>query len=544
MKPLDQITGVKFLKTHGVQKIYTMQTGGFEAGAEKRVFILKPFVNRMKLLAEYINLDKMKGIKRKCQVIFTPTKLSTCDIILEQEGIYGDLTVEEFNLDLIRLDTDVVTMEMPLYFKQFFLDNDTTWYHSIARALSSIQGTFGTIPKAHLIGLNSMRIHDLWKMKEDRDYNPPGGPEIGSMIMLDRNLDFPTVLASQLTYEGLIAECFGIKTGVVKFEKNVTSQDAPLTLSLNSTDKVFAEIRGMHITGVFPLLSSKARQLQSGYDKKDNLSSVSDFKQFVSEDLKELKSQHKSLALHIGACEAIMNKKTEGSFEDVLAIEQAMFEDTQYKDSLNFVETCIQRQSPYLNCLRMMSLLSVCKGGIDSKTYKSLRTQFLHSFGFHHMTSFKKFKEAGLINETNDKRNLFPKSRKKFNLIPKSPEAASKGPVPKDLSYVFGGAYTPFLVKIVEQLLTKPYVGGMEEMLKSLQIPATEYKAGTSARQTQGNFKPSQMALKTVLVVFIGGCTHTEINALRFIGNQLRYRFIILTTAIVTGEEFLQSFLV
>eukprot|EP00111_Clytia_hemisphaerica_P023524 TCONS_00069318-protein len=98
----------------------------------------------------------MKGMKRKCQVIFTPTKLSTCDIILEQEGIYGDL--EEFNLDLIRLDTDVVTMEMPLYFKQFFLDNDTTWYHSIARALSSIQGTFGTIPKAHLIGLNSMVI--------------------------------------------------------------------------------------------------------------------------------------------------------------------------------------------------------------------------------------------------------------------------------------------------------------------------------------------------------------------------------------------------
>ena len=33
----------------------------------------------------------------------------------------ADVTVEEFNLDLIRLDTDVVTMEMPLYFKQFFL---------------------------------------------------------------------------------------------------------------------------------------------------------------------------------------------------------------------------------------------------------------------------------------------------------------------------------------------------------------------------------------------------------------------------------------
>ena len=36
--------------------------------------------------------------------------------------------------------------------------------------------------------------------------------------------------------------------------------------------------------------------------------------------------------------------------------------------------------------------------------------------------------------------------------IPKSPENASKGPIPKEMSYVFGGAYTPFLVKIVEQV--------------------------------------------------------------------------------------------
>ena len=36
--------------------------------------------------------------------------------------------------------------------------------------------------------------------------------------------------------------------------------------------------------------------------------------------------------------------------------------------------------------------------------------------------------------------------------IPKSPENASKGPIPKEMSYVFGGAYTPFLVKIIEQV--------------------------------------------------------------------------------------------
>ena len=34
---------------------------------------------------------------------------------------FKDVTVDEFNLDLIKLDNDVVSMEMPLCFKQFFL---------------------------------------------------------------------------------------------------------------------------------------------------------------------------------------------------------------------------------------------------------------------------------------------------------------------------------------------------------------------------------------------------------------------------------------
>ena len=36
------------------------------------------------------------------------------------------------------------------------------------------------------------------------------------IFLLLPDLDMPTVLASQLTYEGLIAESFGIKTGFLK----------------------------------------------------------------------------------------------------------------------------------------------------------------------------------------------------------------------------------------------------------------------------------------------------------------------------------------
>lgn len=42
--------------------------------------------------------------------------------------------------------------------------------------------------------------------------------------------------------------------------------------------------------------------------------------------------------------------------------------------------------------------------------------------------------------------------------------------------------------------------------------------------ESGSSMKLSQNALKTVLVVFVGGCTHTEINALRFVGKQLGKR--------------------
>lgn len=114
-----------------------------------------------------------------------------------------------------------------------------------------------------------------------------------------------------------------------------------------------------------------------------------------------------------------------------------------------------------------------------------------------------------------------------FLQIPKSPEATAKNNVPKEISYVFGGAYSPFLVKLIEQvrrfdfrskhtnrhelfqdlkinsfsfifvvanqnnkqatylqqIISKGFAGNIEESLKILQIPADEYKGGSVRRE-------------------------------------------------------------
>lgn len=49
---------------------------------------------------------------------------------------------------------------------------------------------------------------------------------------------------------------------------------------------------------------------------------------------------------------------------------------------------------------------------------------------------------------------------------------------------------------------------------------------------------------RVVLVVFIGGVTFAEINALRFLSNQpgTKCEFVVLTTKVINGTSLLESF--
>ena len=42
-------------------------------------------------------------------------------MILEEEGVYGYCELDEFDLDLITLDTDILSLELPEFFRSFYL---------------------------------------------------------------------------------------------------------------------------------------------------------------------------------------------------------------------------------------------------------------------------------------------------------------------------------------------------------------------------------------------------------------------------------------
>ncbi|XP_052698128.1 vacuolar protein sorting-associated protein 33B-like [Crassostrea angulata] len=213
-----------------------------------------------------------------------------------------------------------------------------------------------------------------------------------------------------------------------------------------------------------------------------------------------------------------------------------------------------------LKTLKLICLLSLTQNGISPQTYKSLKTQYLQSHGFEQLgeslgivTEQETGSQAGTpLNKVASgmaamtRRSTFQSLCKKLSLIPKSDDIDLKNPT--DMSYVFSGAYTPLSCKLVEQVLTRGGFTGMEEITKYLpggvhsenhvkaskdhSIPLKD-KSGKSARQ-------DRPVSKVVLVYFLGGCTYSEITALRFLGKLKGYIFVIATTAIINSSTMLK----
>ncbi|KAK2157090.1 hypothetical protein LSH36_199g04005 [Paralvinella palmiformis] len=335
MKPLDRIAGATLLKEHGVDKIFKLEPPTnvkHLPGCDKRIYITRPRLDAMKYIADHINAEKGQGEKRTYKILMTPRKLQICEKLLEQEGVFGYVDVSSMALDLIPLDKDIISLELPQFITSYFMDGDQTWCHTAAMALNSLQQTFGQIPDVYGIGKCSQPEIKLWPFQDT---------------------DFVTPLCSQVTYEGLLQDTFGMECGFVDFPPEVSGRDTSIKMLLTSYDEVYEDIRDRHFSNVFTYLSHTARSLQRQYDKRHNITSVSEMKEFVSKDLKGLKQQHKSLALRL-------------------------LEGVEIKENINYIEEIIDRQLNQTQCLQLLCLLSLTQGGLSSQVYKSLKTQYLH----------------------------------------------------------------------------------------------------------------------------------------------------------------------
>ncbi|XP_066211422.1 vacuolar protein sorting-associated protein 33B [Saccopteryx leptura] len=566
MSPLDRIANVSILKQHEVDKLYKVENKPALSSSEQLCFLVRPRIKNMRYIASLVNADKLSGRTRKYKVIFSPQKFYACEMVLEEEGIYGDVSCDEWAFSLLPLDVDLLSMELPEFFRDYFLEGDQRWINTVAQALHLLSTLYGPFPNCYGIGRCAKMSHELWrKLEEEEDGETKGRrPEIGHIFLLDRDVDFVTALCSQVVYEGLVDDTFRIKCGSVDFGPEVTSCDKSLKVLLNAEDKVFNEIRNEHFSNVFGFLSQKARNLQAQYDRRRSMD-IKQMKNFVSQELKGLKQEHRLLSLHIGACESIMKKKTKQDFQELIKTEHALLEGFNIRDSTSYIEEHIDRQVSPIESLRLMCLLSITENGLNPKDYRSLKTQYLQSYGPEHLLTFSNLRRTGLLTEQAPgdtltaveskvsklvtdkaagkitdafsslaKRSNFRAISRKLNLIPRV-DGEYDLKVPRDMAYVFSGAYVPLSCRVIEQVLERRSWQGLDEVLRLLNCSDLAFTGVTKED------KVCSESLRLILVVFLGGCTFSEISALRFLGRERGYRFIFLTTAVTNSARLMEA---
>uniref|UniRef100_A0A4W3IGX4 VPS33B late endosome and lysosome associated n=1 Tax=Callorhinchus milii TaxID=7868 RepID=A0A4W3IGX4_CALMI len=565
MSPLDRIANVSILKQHDVEKLYKMDNKLVQGVSDQLCFLVRPRISSVKHIAEIVNADKAIGRLRKYKIIFSPQKFYMCETVLEEEGIFGDVTIDEWAFYLLPLDDDIISMELPEFFRDYFLEGDHRWICTAAKALHVLHSLFGPFTRTYGIGRCAKMTHQVWKqIVEDTDEMKQCRAEIGRAFFIDRDVDYVTPMCSQVVYEGLMDDIFRIKCGSVEFGPDVTSSDKSVKVLLNSQDKVFKEIRDEHFSNVFGFLSQKAKKLQKQYDKRQGMD-IKQMKDFVSQELKGLKQEHRLLSLHIGACESIMKRKTKQDFQELLKSEHGLLEGFEIRESISCTEEHINRQISPIESLRLICLLSLTENG-ESEIFKHFRNTcqtFLMSYGCSHILTFNNLKRIGLLTEQQPGETLtavestmgklvtdktvgkltdafsslarkshFRALSKKLNLIPRIEEEYDLR-VPRDMAYIFGGAYIPMGCRIIEQvgfvLSRTHFCIGLNRF-----IAVGEGSSDTSA---------SSSAQRLILLFFLGGCTFSEIAALRFLGKEKGWKFVFVTTAITNSARMLESML-
>ncbi|KAM6981300.1 vacuolar protein sorting-associated protein 33B [Aplochiton taeniatus] len=567
MSPLDRIANVTTLKQHEVDKLYKVEYKPIVSTSDQLCFLIRPRIRTVKWICDIVNADKTAGKCRRYKIVFTPQKFYACETLLEEQGIFGDVTTDEWAFYLLPLDDDIISLELPEFFRDTFVEGDQRWVRTAGSALHLLHSLYGPFSKVYGIGRCSKMAYESWREQVEEGEQKARQAEIGNVFLIDRDVDFVTPLCSQVVYEGLVDDIFRIKCGCVEFGSDVTSSDKSIKVMLNSQDKVFNEIRNEHFSNVFSFLSQKARNLQTAYDKRRGMD-IQQMKTFVSDELKGLKQEHRLLSLHIGACESMMKKKTKQDFQELLKTEHSLLEGFEIRECISVIEEHINRQVSMVESLRLLCLLSITENGLLSKDYRSLKAQYLQSYGVDHLLTFANLKQLGLLVEqqpgetltvmesrvgklVNDraagkltdafsslaKKSNFRALSRRLNLVPKSDEEYDLR-VPRDMAYIFSGAYVPLSCKLVEQVLERDGWTGLEEVTRMLN--GQEF-AVTRSNGTDSRVKSD--AQRIILVMFLGGCTFSEISALRFLGREKGYKFIVVTTAITNSTRLMDSLL-
>lgn len=582
-------------------------------GADVIVYLLRPDALQTRAAARRLKRYAQQssrgpgGDAVRHRIVYFPRGNALCDRVLLDEGVLPleSVTVHSLPIDIVPLDSDVLSMERPEVLRRVTVDGlPSDSITAVARSLVTLQDCGGPVRRIQALGpmaeavlarTMAMRVEDH---AAEQDHHQDQGfgdgdaaaggvgssmaassslSQIDAMMIFDRKIDMVTPMLTPLTYEGLLDEVLGIDCGLVHVDAAVieppesdedkaaaaaaaaAGEKGMVSVSLNDADTLYAEVRDQHVEKFGSFLKQQAQALKATHsDFTDKNRDLSEIHQFVKQ-IPIFTQNLRSLTHHILLAELVKSATEESGFRQRWQTERSMVESETCYDVL---EDLISAQAPPLRVLRLLCLQSLTGGGIKSSRFDALRRDIVQTYGFEFVVILNNLETAGLLRRKEtvfalDSASPFATLRKHLRLI----NAEVNTTEPDDVSYVSSG-YAPLTARLVEIAVTIGWAG-KDEALRELpgrlvdinqqNYPPEELSSATKrnpgpslgnlARSKGGDAGGGGGKKPVLLVCFVGGVSFMEIAALRLLTKRpsFPYSIMILTTKVMGGRSILKS---
>ncbi|KAI0200298.1 Sec1-like protein [Astrocystis sublimbata] len=606
--PVGVIVKVSTLHDYGVDKFFFLENNNADTSQRNVVFIARGECARhAQNIANHIKrLQRESQTGHEFHIFWVPRRTLVSDKLLEEAGVLGDVSIAELPVYFFPLERDVLSLELDESFRDLYLFKDSTPAFLTAKALMEIQSKHGLFPRVVGKGDHAKRVAELLtRMRQEILAGETTGEanqsrltpsnSLESVIIIDREVDLVTPLLTQLTYEGLIDEVWGIQNNQTDVDSTIVgtapqaaakaasaaANPSPAArkrkIQLDSSDKLYDGLRDTNFAIVGPLLNKVARRLQSDYDRRHGSKTTAELTDFVNK-LPSYQAEHQSLQIHTALAQEIEKHTQTDHFNRLLEAQQNLAAGADPTSQHDAIEELVARNTPLADILRLLCIYSCVSGGIRSKDFDHFKRLVLEGYGYQHLITLHNLEKLqlflprsspmanmipmpGASNATGTKTN-YTYLRKQLRLIVDEVNEQE----PDDIAYVYSG-YAPLSIRLVQCVLQKQYLfsitrgstaagagtgaggggqgwRGFDEVVKHARGPAfDEVQKGEDKAVKARALLSGGGDKKTVFVVFVGGITFTEIAALRFIAKkeEARRNIVICTTSIISGRDIMAA---
>ena len=519
---------------------------------ETVIFVIKPEKNIFNVIIQMHWILKSQRQNLIKNLIFIPGENHDIIEYMIDNNVFNEFNIETLNFDLIPVDIDLLSLERDNCIKEIYIDNNYTSISDLACALVKLETCFGKVQHRYVKGDLAQAFCTTVEEKEIEN-NLKTNDEILGMIVLDRSIDFITLMTTNYTCEGLIDEKIGINLGRIKIKESILKEN--LTKNKIESEKLipyglttinnpfYCSFRCMHYLDALKYINTikeyytNIAQASKESNKKLSIDKLKELTQELNYYMTSIKD---NLIMNENIINYIVQPLRDPNYIKYIEKEQLMLAGDLPSNLYSFYEEHLCEQRDLKSLIKLMILESLTQNGV--KDYQKLKREILNIYGYQNIFLFRDLESLGWLKEKELLKNLrkiiditYSQINEKLQLVKLSDDFTKV----EDCSYVLGG-YCPLSLKLIETAVEGRWSKIIDTVKKMPGI--TNYPSDESVISNPNKDK------NIIFIVFVGGVTYTEIEGIRYLNRKFseeyknkkrkkRTQFIILTTGILNVKK-------